>query len=143
MYFTTIKTTTIKLSECYSVTGSCTETARCLPVRDWGDRCMHVCACVCVCLCVSVLFTQPCSTLCDPVECSQSGSSVHGISQVKILEGVAFSCSWGSSRPRNQTCVSCIGRWILHHCATWECHQTTTLFISTNAKTYQTCQVAQ
>ena len=103
-----------------------------------GDFMPPVCVCVCVCVC-----TQPCPTLCDLLNCSLPGSSVHGISQVKILEGVAFSCSWGSSRPRNQTCVSCIGRWILHHCATWECHQTTTLFISTNAKTYQTCQVAQ
>ena len=38
---------------------------------------------------------------------------------------VAISYSRRSSRPRNQTCVSCIfciGRWILYHCTTWETH---------------------
>ena len=54
------------------------------------------------------------------MNCSLPCSSVLGISQVKILEGVAISYSWASSRPRNQTCVSCIGRWVLHDCAIWE-----------------------
>ena len=41
----------------------------------------------------------------------------------RILEWVAISSSRGSSQPRNWTRVSyisCIGRWILYHCATWE-----------------------
>ena len=76
---------------------------------------------VCVCVCT---HTQSCLTLCDPMNCSPPGSSVHGISQVKILEGVAISYAWVSSRPRNRTCISCIGRWILHHHATWEAHAT-------------------
>ena len=41
----------------------------------------------------------------------------------RILESVAISFSRGSSRPRDWTCifcVSCIGRQILYHCATWE-----------------------
>ena len=46
--------------------------------------------------------------LCDPVDCSPSGSSVHGILQARILEWVAVSFSRGSSRPRDQTQVSCI-----------------------------------
>ena len=46
-----------------------------------------------------------------------------GIFQARILECVAISFSKGSSWPRDQTCVfctSCIGRWILYHCTTWE-----------------------
>ena len=51
---------------------------------------------------------QSCPTLCDPVDCSLSGSSVHGIFQARVLEWIAISFSWGSSRPRNRTQVSCI-----------------------------------
>ena len=39
-------------------------------------------------------------TLCDPMDCSPPDSSVHGISQAKILEWVTISCSRGSSGPR-------------------------------------------
>ena len=52
---------------------------------------------------------QSCLTLCGPVDCSLSGSSVHGILQARILEWVATSFSRGSSRPRDQTQVSRIG----------------------------------
>ena len=52
---------------------------------------------------------QSCPTLCDPVDCSLPGSSVHGILQTRILEWVAISFSRGSSRPRDQTRVSRIG----------------------------------
>ena len=51
---------------------------------------------------------QSCLTLCDPMNCSPPGSSVNGIFQAKILEWVAISFSRGSSRPSNQTQVSCI-----------------------------------
>ena len=60
---------------------------------------------------------------CCPMDCSPPGSSVHGILQARILKWVVISSSRGSSRPRDQThvsCVSCIGRWILYHWATWE-----------------------
>ena len=51
-----------------------------------------------------------CLTLSPPHEpMSTPGSSVHGISQAKILEWVAISFSKGSSQPRVQTCVTCIG----------------------------------
>ena len=40
---------------------------------------------------------QSCLTLCDPMDCSLPGSSVHGILQVRILEWVAISFSRGSS----------------------------------------------
>ena len=51
---------------------------------------------------------QSCPTLCDPMDCSPPGSSVHGVSQARILEWVAISFSRGSSWFRDQTCVSCI-----------------------------------
>ena len=52
---------------------------------------------------------QSCLTLCDPVDCSLPGSSVHGILQARILKWVAISFSRGSSRPRDQTQVSRTG----------------------------------
>ena len=42
---------------------------------------------------VLCLVTQSCPTLCDPINCSLLGSSVHGISQTRILEWVAISLS--------------------------------------------------
>ena len=44
---------------------------------------------------------QSCPTVCDPMECSQPGSSVHGILQARILEWVTVPSSRGSSRPRD------------------------------------------
>ena len=49
-----------------------------------------------------------CAQLCDPVDCSPPGSSVHRILRARILEWVAMPFSRGSSRPRDQTRVSCI-----------------------------------
>ena len=49
---------------------------------------------------------QSCPTLCDPMDCSLPGSSVHGILQARVLEWVAISFSRGSSRPRDRTGVS-------------------------------------
>ena len=43
--------------------------------------------------------TQLCPTLCEPVDCSPPGSSVHGILQARILEWVTISFSRGSSNP--------------------------------------------
>ena len=45
---------------------------------------------------------------------SPPGSSVHGISQAVILEWIAISFSRGSSWPRDQTLISCIGPWVLY-----------------------------
>ena len=47
--------------------------------------------------------TQSCPTLCDPIDCSLPGSSVHGILQARVLEWIAISFSRGSSQPRAQT----------------------------------------
>ena len=55
------------------------------------------------------------SDSCDPMDCSPTGSSAHGISQAGILEWVAISYPGGSSQPRDQTRGSCIGRRTLYH----------------------------
>ena len=51
---------------------------------------------------------QSCLALCDPMDCSPPGSSLHGIFQAWILEWVAISFSRGSSPPRDHTRVSSI-----------------------------------
>ena len=62
-----------------------------------------------------VKVAQSCLTLCDPTDHSPLDSFVHGISQARTLEWVAISFSRRSSRSRDQTRVSCIGRQILDH----------------------------
>ena len=66
--------------------------------------CMHYIAC----FRYESEVAQSCPTLCDPMDCSLLGSSIHGIFQARILEWVAISFSSGSSRPRDQTRVSFI-----------------------------------
>ena len=61
-----------------------------------------VCVYVCVCVLSHVQF------FCNPMDCSPSGSSLHGISQARILEWVAISSPRGTSQPRDWTHVSCI-----------------------------------
>ena len=51
---------------------------------------------------VKMLVTQLYPTLCDPMDCSLPGSSVHGILQARILEWVGISFSGGFSRDRTQ-----------------------------------------
>ena len=51
---------------------------------------------------------QSCLTLCNPMDCSPPGSSVHGISQARILEWVAISFSRWSSQPRDRASVSSV-----------------------------------
>ena len=48
-----------------------------------------------------MLVTQLCLTLCNPMDYSRPGSSVHGIIQARILEWVAIPFSRGSSQPRD------------------------------------------
>ena len=58
---------------------------------------------------------QSCQTLCDLVDCSSPGSSVHGIFQARILEWVAMPSFRASSPPRDQiriSCVTCIDRHV-------------------------------
>ena len=56
--------------------------------------------------------------LCNPMDYTPPGSSVCEILQARILEWIAMPSSGGSSKPRDQTCVSyvyCIGRQVLYH----------------------------
>ena len=65
---------------------------------------------------VHAKLLQSCLILCDPMDYSPPGSSVHGILQARILEWVAMPSSRGSSQPRDKTrvsYVSCIGQCIL------------------------------
>ena len=82
------------------------------PLRGILSLC-HCLACVLSCVC-----------LCNLMDCSPPGSSVHGTFQAGILEWVTISFSKGSSWPRTQSRNSCIGKWDLYHQATWEalCH---------------------
>ena len=85
---------------CCSVTKTC-------PTLDTQDV-------LCLYQVKKVKVAQLCPTLCDPMDCSPPGSSVHGISQARTLEWVAVSYSRISCRPRNQTLVACTGRQILY-----------------------------
>ena len=49
---------------------------------------------------------QLCPSLCNPMDCSLPGSSIHEIFQARVLEWAATSFSKGSSRPRDRTRVS-------------------------------------
>ena len=74
------------------------------------NRIARLCWCYCL---------ESCPT-CDTMDCSLPGSSVHGISQARILEWIAISFSRGSTQPRNRTHISCIVRQVLYHRATRE-----------------------
>ena len=100
----------------------------CVPLTYLHLRvCVHACVCVCVCVCVlstsllsgtikhsrlilyisrpvlCVLVAKSCLTLCNPMDCSPPGSSVHGIFWTRILEWVAIPFSRGSSWPKDRT----------------------------------------
>ena len=69
----------------------------CLPL-NWftpvtSYKRVHCCCC---------LVSKSCPTLCNPMNCSPPGSSVHRISQARILEWVAISSSRGPSQLRNE-----------------------------------------
>ena len=71
-------------------------------------------------LCCLVSKSFP--TLLPLMDRSLPGSSVQGISQVRIVQWVSISSSRGYSEPRDQICTSCIGSWISYQWATWEAH---------------------
>ena len=60
--------------------------------------------------CMHAKSLQSCPTLCDPMDCSPPGSSVHGSLQARILEWVAMPFSSGSSWPRDWTRISYVSR---------------------------------
>ena len=74
-------------------------------------------------VCIQFPIDRAHRSLCDPMDCSPPGSSVHGILQTRILEWVAMPSSRGSSWARDRTlvsCVSCIASGFFTHWATWE-----------------------
>ena len=72
-----------------------------------------------ICMCLGMFLgsevTQSGATLCDPMDCSPPGSSIHGIFQARVLEWVAISFSRGSSPPRDWTQVSHIASRCFYH----------------------------
>ena len=72
-----------------------------------------------LCMCAKLL--QSCLTLCDPMNCSWQGSSVHGIFQARTLKWISMTSSRVSSWPKDQTYISylsCIGRRVLYTTST-------------------------
>ena len=111
--FKVIDRKSTKLPCCLPFRGTTVHTVKFIPyLFPLEDVCVSACS-----------VAQSCLTLCDPMDCSPPGSSVHGIFQARIPKQVATTSSRVSSRIRDQICVSwvsCIGRWILYHYATWE-----------------------
>ena len=87
---------------------------------------------MCVCS-----VAKSCPTLCGSMDCSPPGFSVHGVSQVRILESGAISSSRGSPRPRDRTHVSCIGGQGLYLWATWDLSPKHKTMISNSVLSWQ------
>ena len=87
--------------------------------------------------------TQLCPAMFDPVDCSSPVSSSHGIFQGRILDiGWPFPTLGDLLDPGIEpafSCISCVGRWILYHYATWEA-PTTTITRTTTATTTSIAQ---
>ena len=68
------------------------------------------------------LVGQSCLTLSNRMDCSPPGSSIHGISQARILgNGLPFPSPGDLPDPGSEpTSPALIGRWVLYHWATWE-----------------------
>ena len=69
--------------------------------------------------CVDAQSISPVQLYATP-RANPPGSSIHGVSQARILGWVAISYSRGIFPPRDRTHISCTGRWIFCYCATWE-----------------------
>ena len=94
----------------------------------WSNKscicCINISICVWVWVCTRAP-AQSCPTLCNPIDCSPSGSSVHRIFQARILKCFAISDSRGSSKLRDQTWVSlspALAGGFLTTSTTWEAH---------------------
>ena len=77
--------------------------------------------CEYACVCAKLLHL--CQTLCNPMDYSLPGSSVHRFLQARILEWVAIPFSRGSSQARGQACVSyiaCMSTGFFTTSSTWE-----------------------
>ena len=82
--------------------------------RVHGERCPRVSS---PCICIAALggcccwVNKSCPALCDPMNCSPPGSSVHRFLQARILEWVAISSSRGSSWFQDGTVSLCLLHW--------------------------------
>ena len=81
----------------------------CLPLSDLLSR--IICRSIHVAVFMHAKLLQLSLILCDPVDYSPPGSSVHGILQARILEWVAMPSSRGSFRLRTQTPVLHLQHW--------------------------------
>ena len=73
-----------------------------------NDFCLLFFSCVSsMCIFLLCMLSQSRQTLCDPLDCSPPGSSIHGIFQARIMEWGAISSPRRSSWPKDQTCFSC------------------------------------
>ena len=88
-----------------------------------GSFCVYL-----ACTCMHAQSLQLCPTLCNPMDCNPSGSSVHGILQARILEWVAVLFSRGSSQPRDWIWVSCTAGRLFTVWATREAHSKQLLY---------------
>ena len=77
---------------------------------------------ICRYACMFVQALQPCLTLCDPMDYSPPGSSVHGILQARILEWVAMPSSRESSQSRDQNHISCTAGGFFTTMTMWEAY---------------------
>ena len=78
---------------------------------------VFLCASIKSLLQLLLLFcAKSCPTLCEPMHCSLSGSSVHGIFQARILEWdpIPEDLLDPGIKPASPACFSCIGRWFYH-----------------------------
>ena len=71
---------------------------------------VHVISCVQL---VCVVLAQSCNPLCNPTDSSPPGSSVHGVFQARMLEGIAISSSRGSSPTWDQAMSPALAGWFL------------------------------
>ena len=72
----------------------------------WGADHLNPTEIILVCM-----GAQPCLTLCDPRDCSPPGSSVHGVSQERILERAAVSSSGDLPNPGINLSLFCLLHW--------------------------------
>ena len=83
---------------------------------------------------INIVHQESCPTLCDPMDCSSPGSTVHEIFQARILEWFATSFSRGSSQPRVWTRVSCTASRFFMDWATREAYFTLTIILKDRLK---------
>ena len=113
-----------RISNCYLHTKQTFFSSQSELKDDWEGISVSYCDSCCIKKGMKVkgLAAQSCLILCNPMDCSPSGSSAHGILQARILEWIAMPFSRGSFPSRDQTQVSCIAGRFFTVWATREAH---------------------